>query len=720
MGGEGTPGWPARPVASVAAGVIVGAVQVVLAVSFAAFVFTGLVNDYLPDGIAIYGVGAAVALGVLAWRAGRRGVVGSVQDVPAAVVAVVAVTTSLDAFGGPERSFFTVVLATMVVTVVAGLVCLVLGVVRRGNVLRFVPVPVVGGILAGTGWLLIRGGVAVAVGASASLLPLSDLTPGEALVRWLPAVGFGALVLVVLRIVKRPVVVPVAIAIGLAAFVIGVVVTGSTIDEARSFGWLVLGPFDDPHVWEPWAPRAVIEADPVAIFGQGLLILAAALVVVVVTASHVSAAESVLGRDLDTNRELRDVGFTNVATGALGGIAGYHALTLTGLARRMRVDARIAGFVAASIPLAAVSFAASVIGLLPRMIAGGVLVFLGLGVVVEWVWDRRKTLARVEYIVVLLILAAFVARGFLPGVVLGVVLSVVLFAVSYSRIEPVHEVTFGESYRSNVDRPPSERAALRAMADRVEILRVNGFVFFGSTNALLEAIRTRAAAGLVRFMVLDLRRVSGVDSSAVASFVKVVRLAEAHGFELVIADTSDAVRAQLSRGGVVASEGAVSFEPDLDRALQRCEDALLRGEEPGRVPEATVEGMPGGLSSYLERESLERGSVLIRQGEAPDDVFVLESGRLRVEMATIDGERMRLRTILPGLVVGELAMYTGAARTADVVAETPAVVSRLRRSAIDQMQDERPELTAAVHRWLAETLANRLTDTQRAVEALVD
>ena len=53
-----------------------------------------------------------------------------------------------------------------------------------------------------------------------------------------------------------------------------------------------------------------------------------------------------------------------------------------------------------------------------------------------------------------MILAAIIGRGFLPGVVIGLVLAVVLFAVSYGRIELVREVAFGETYRSNVDRPP--------------------------------------------------------------------------------------------------------------------------------------------------------------------------------------------------------------------------------------------------------------------------
>ena len=205
--------------------------------------------------------------------------------------------------------------------------------------------------------------------------------------------------------------------------------------------------------------------------------------------------------------------------------------------------------------------------------------FLGLAFLVEWVWDKRKVLPPVEYGVVLVILAAIIGKGFLPGVVIGLVLAVVLFAVNYGRIELVREVAFGETYHSNVDRPPSERAALRSMGGAVQILRVNGFLFFGSANGLLERIRKRVEAGPLRFLVIDLRRVTGVDSSAVVAFVKVIGLAQTHGFELVLTGVSEPVRKQLARGGVDEGE-LVRFEPDLDRGLQRCEEALLRDEAP--------------------------------------------------------------------------------------------------------------------------------------------
>jgi SulP family sulfate permease len=214
----------------------------------------------------------------------------------------------------------------------------------------------------------------------------------------------------------------------------------------------------------------------------------------------------------------------------------------------------------------------------------------------------------------------------------------------------------------------------------------------------------------------------------VVAFVKVMHLAEAAGFELVFTGASEAVRRQLARGGMVASD-VVGFEPDLDRGLERCEEGLLQ-EEAVTAPDAVdgrdgrdggwTAGMPPGLERYVERQTLPDGTVLIRQGESPDDVYVLESGRLRVELQTPDGARMRVRSINPGVVVGEVAMYSGDPRTADVVAEGSTVVLRLDRASIDRLEAQDPELAAALHRWLAGVLSERLGDTLRSFDAMLD
>lgn len=723
-------GWPT----AIAAGVIIGAVETVLAVAFAAFVFGGLLQKNLPDGIGLYLAAAAVTVATFAWRGGRRGVVGSVQDAAAAVLAgaaaaaaaraaqlsQIATLTDVENYESPDV-FLTVIGATLVVTVLCGVSFLALGWRRWGNLIRFVPYPVVGGFLAGTGWLLFTGGIYVASRVQVDLDKIDDLARPYTLARWLPAFAFGVVLLFAVRIVRKPLVIPVTIGIGLAGFVVAALATGSGLDEVREGQWL-LGPFETTRLWQPWTLRAVTGADWGAVVGSWATIATAVFVAALALLFNVGGTELLLDRDLDTNRELRDAGLLNVVSGALGGIPGYHALSLTALAARMNVDARRAGLIAALVPLAAVVAGASVVELIPRATVSGVLVFVGLAFIVEWVWDKRKTLPRIEYLVVLAILAVIIAQGYLTGIVVGLVLAAVLFAFSYGRVDLVREVSFGDTYHSNVDRPPTERAALRGLRDRVMILRLSGFVFFGSTARLLERIRARVESSPPRFLVIDLRRVTGMDASAVAAFSKAMRLARSHGSELVVTGSSEPVRAQLERGGVTEQAGSLRFEPDLDRGLERCEDVLLAEEAPvagEEVPQGG-DGVPSGLTPYMERVAVSGGTVVLRQEEPPGDLYVLAEGRLAVETVTPEGRRVRLRILRPGVVVGELAFYTGAPRTADVVAETPCVVLRCSREQIARIEADNPMVAIVLHRWFAETLAGRLSETMHTFDTLLD
>ena len=72
-----------RVLGTFAAGIVIGIVEVVLAIAFATLVFGGRIESHLSGGIGLYLVAAALALGLLAWRGGTRGVVGSVQDAAA-------------------------------------------------------------------------------------------------------------------------------------------------------------------------------------------------------------------------------------------------------------------------------------------------------------------------------------------------------------------------------------------------------------------------------------------------------------------------------------------------------------------------------------------------------------------------------------------------------------------------------------------------------------
>ena len=92
---ETVPGQRAVTFGTVAAGIVIGAVEVIFAVSFAALVFTGHLEFYfLDDGVGLYLAAAALTLAVMAWRAGFRGIVGGLQGTGAALMAIVLTSAS--------------------------------------------------------------------------------------------------------------------------------------------------------------------------------------------------------------------------------------------------------------------------------------------------------------------------------------------------------------------------------------------------------------------------------------------------------------------------------------------------------------------------------------------------------------------------------------------------------------------------------------------------
>jgi sulfate permease, SulP family len=721
-----------RLVPTLTFGLVLGAVEVVLAISLAALIFGGRLSAHLEAGIGLGLVSAVVVMVVVAVRSSLPGAVGSVQDSTAAVLALVAADIALDVPAAADEAFLTVVVAIAATTVATGLVLLALGLLRLGNLIRFMPYPVVGGFLAGTGLLLAKGGISVLSGIAVSTSTFDQLFAADAVEKWLPGVAFAAALLVLVRRWRHFLLIPGAILASLALFYVVAAAAGSGPSELKAGGWL-LGPFPGTGLWEPWAFEGVGRADWSAILDQTPNMATVALVGAVALLLNTTGIELAVDRDIDLNRELRASGGANVVAGLGGGMVGFPSLGLTALAQRAGAG-RMVGVVAGLVCAVALVVGGSFIELLPRVVVGGLLLFLGLTFLVEWIYDAWSKLPRADYAVMVLIVVVIGAFGFLPGVAVGLVLAVALFVVDYSRTEVVKHALSVGSYRSNVERGPQQLEVLRALGDEAFILELQGFLFFGTANSLLDRIRERAlavAGAPLSFLVLDFRRVIGLDSSAVLAFIKAHRLAEGQGFTLIVTGLSDRFRRELERGGFSAAAlPGLRVFADVDRATQWCEDRLLERE--AAVGDASPpldvllrEGF--GLTAdadrllpYLELVELPAGHELISQGEASSDVYLLESGRLTAVLTLPHRGQVRLRTMAAGTVVGEITMYLGTVRSASVVTEQPSRLYRLTTDALETMERNEPDLAAALHRTLARLLAQRLTDAQRTMEALLD
>lgn len=721
-------------VPTITVGLLLGVIEVVFATSLATLIFSGPAAHHLASGVGLTLFAAVATMTVIALLSGLPAMVGSVQDSTAPLFAVMAASIMRRLPEAAEKEFLTLVLVIALTTVLAGVFFFVLGRFRLGDLVRFVPYPVFGGFLAGAGWLLLVGGVSMLTRTSLSIPTLHTYGEAGALLAWVPGLLFAVALLLLVRRVEHFLVLPGTVVAGVALFYLVLAVTGTPIVEAKERG-LLLGPF--PSGRALWEPLAVTEAVSGGDWGVALshaldmgTLLPVGVLAFLLIASGIELA---VRRDMDLNRELCVAGVGNVVAGLGGGIVGFHALSFTVLAWQAGARSRSVGIIAAAVCGAALMLGADAVSLFPRPILGGLVVFLGLSFLLEWAYEAWFKLPRRDYLVVILILVAVVSLGFLPAVAVGLVLATALFVLDYSRTNVVRHELSGVTYQSRVDRGAPTRDLLRREGDRIYVLKLQGFVFFGTANALLDRIRTRVADPARRapsFVVLDFRLVSGLDASAVLSFSKTLQLADSTGFTLVLTGLRDLLRERLERGGVTEGSGRrLRVFPDLDHGVQWCEDSLLgtetdpRAEASGELPVLLRDGLAGidpeQLMRYLEPLEVEAGEWVIRQGEPSDDLYFLESGRLTAQLVALGGEGVRLRTMGPGSVVGEVTMYLGAVRTASVLADDRSRLYRLTERSLEEMERRDPELAVALHRFLARLLADRLTDALRSMDALM-
>ncbi|HEY2980408.1 MAG TPA: SulP family inorganic anion transporter, partial [Anaerolineales bacterium] len=619
---------PARLLLSVTAGLIATIITISTEISLAALIFSGDMSDFLPAGIGLMLFGAFILGILITLTSSLPGIFGIPQDTPAAILALIGASIALTMKGAAPQAVYTTFLAAIALTtMLTGLFFLILGRFKLSTFVRYIPYPVIGGFLAGTGWLISAGAIGVMSGVSLSMARLPQLLDPGKLIMWLPGLIFAILLLLALRRWNHFLIMPGAIILAIAAFYGLLALNHISLADATARGWL-LGPFPQGGLWQPLTPGSFPLIDWAAISRQVGKIGTILILSTVSLLLNGSALEIVARRDMDLNRELMSAGFANLVGGLGSSTVGYQALGLSTLAERLGARSRLANLISAALCGAAVFFGASVISFLPRPVLGAVLMFIGLSFLVEWLYDARKQLPAIDYVLIWVILVIIATVGFLEGIGAGIFISAILFVVNYSRINAIKNVLNGQVYRSKVDRPQVHRQILTKRGAQIYILRLQGFIFFGTVQSLLQQIRARIddkSQPALEHLILDFQQVIQLDSSAVFGITRLKQLTQANSILMVWTHVAKSIRNQLERGGLVdETDDSFIILPTLDHGVEWAENKLLAEEG---VTDLTgfIEKLHGQLKrvfpdlkavdrlmNYLERTEAAEGLVLMR------------------------------------------------------------------------------------------------------------
>jgi SulP family sulfate permease len=724
-----------RLLSGLTSGLVAGVIEVIIAISFAALIFTGQLSTFIPSGIGFALVGAIITGIVVALWTTLPGTISGIQDAPAAILAVIAaaIVVSMPAGATELETFVTVVVVVALTTILCGVFLLGMGYFNLGGLVRFLPYPVVGGFLAGTGWLLATGSINMMTGINPTLAGLSTMLQQEILLLWLPGLAVAVIMMFVLNRFNHHLLLPGLVIGAMMLFFLGIWVSGYSLAEISDMGWL-LGPFPDGNLLQSLSYSALSHVNWMLVISHAGSIAIVLVLSAISLLLNASGLEIEANQDMDLNHELRIAGIANLVTGFFSGLIGFHQLSLSVMNQKLGAQTRLTGLFAVAVCIAALLVGTAFIAFLPKFVLGGLLLFLGLTFLYEWVYETWFKLPKADYFVIILILVVIAAVGFLEGVAVGIIAAIILFAINYSQVDVIKHSLTAETYQSTIARPKLHKRLLRRYGKQVLILELQGYIFFGTANQLLEQIREHIdsyAETRLCYLVLDFAQVTGIDSSVVISFRKMVQLLLENDANMVLTGLSEDIQTFLMKSNVLGSEEeSFNVLPDLDHGVEWCEAALLEstgvfGKDTHKSFQDQLKeliGDPGIINRimfYLDILEFPEGYQLIKQGDSPGSVYFLEEGVVTVQLEEPGEEPVRLNTLNSENLVGELGFYLGSKRNASVVSETPIKVYRLTTEAITTMETDDPEAAALFHKFVVHIMAEKLSHLMSTVETLM-
>ena len=174
------------------------------------------------------------------------------------------------------------------------------------------------------------------------------------------------------------------------------------------------------------------------------------------------------------------------------------------------------------------------------------------------------------------------AYDFVIGILVGIILACVSFVLQTSQISAIRGKLYGGVANTTVRRPQIQQF-LREAGNQIHVMRLAGYLFFGTIVGVDKQIRELLHEESfrkqpIRFLVLDLYNVDGVDFSAGEAFKRTKRLLIRRGVQLLISGLkmeSD-VGKSLRNVGLYEDEDSDYYFETLNSALEYCENELLK------------------------------------------------------------------------------------------------------------------------------------------------
>lgn len=706
------------------------------AIAFGVTIYASLGGHYTAYG-AIAGILGVTAIGIVAPLLGGTNRLISAPSAPAAAV-LSAFSLEYIALGvNPDIIF----IMLMLVTLFTGIFQIAFGLLRLGQLIKYMPFPVVSGYLSGVGLYIIASQLPKFLGAPQGwhfwqtlqdpfawqwqsmvigTVTIIAMMKGDKIFRSIPTVitaliaGIGTYT--VLGFFDSSLLLP------NNPFIIGELGTSGEIN----FIWIFTGRFQE---------LSQLSWNTVTLLFFPALTLAALLSID--TLKTCVILDSITHSFHNSNQELIAQGSGNITASLIGGMPGSGTMGPTMVNLTSGATSNLSGLFEGVMSVVAFVILGSFMGWIPVAALAGILIVIGLRMIDKHsikLLQSRKTILDFFIIVIVTLTALTVSLIAASGV--GLVLAIVLYITQQIWASVVYRQLDGREIKSKIVRSREQEAILDEKGDEFSLYELHGSLFFGTANQLYSMLQEDLQHK--KYIILDMKRVQTVDLTAAHILLQIKDILHDKSGYLILTrlphklPTGEDLESYFNHVGLLKHLSPIKVFNDLDDAIEWVEDSILHEsliEEHGErllelsdfdlFTERNIDTLEE-IESLLECRSYKKGEVIYSEGDSMGEIFLIRRGLVRIMLPHIGRKSIHLSTLGQGNFFGEFSFLEGSPHYTDSIASADTDLYMISREAFDRFSQHHKKASFHFMQSLATVLAERLRLTRSELGDEVD
>lgn len=436
----------------------------------------------------------------------------------------------------------------------------------------------------------------------------------------------------------------------------------------------------------------------------------------------------------DSNKELIGQGLGNIGCAIGGGIPGAGTMGATLVNISSGATTRLSGFLEGVLSLLAFLVLAPLISWVPISALAAILIVIGFKMIDTHSFSFLRSRSTIlDFVVIVSVVTTALSISLIAASGVGVALAILLFIRENIASSIVARRSLGSESFSKQIRVQEEMNILETKGNEAVIYELQGSLFFGTANQLFSVLAKDIKTK--KFITLDMKKVQGIDITAMHILEQVRDMISEKGGYLLFSRIPVRIPSGMNMQnyfeeiGIAKSSEHVKIFADIDEAIEWVENRIIADESLSKKEQnalalydfelfkAKKEETIITLEERMQKLLFKAGEKIFSAGDTGDELFLIRKGSVRIVLPIGENQQYHISTFGQGAFFGEMAFLDGATRSADAVCESDAELFVLSRAEFDKFAEEHKKISLRFLEGIASVLAARLRFTNAELRA---